>query len=159
MSTGGSDPPQPLGPHVNKRKWTMKKKRPRYVLKITIPSLTPTPITSLSPTNVNIPTQLGGVVPTTTSSLFDVIVNLPSQEKQVLPPVTSSSSLFIASSPSPTVPSTSSVPSPLPEVLPLSTPLPLSGHCRGHECHTQSYIEDGTPCNVALPMISPNGQR
>jgi len=111
---------------------------PHYVLKITVP--TPTPALITSP--------------------IDVVANMPSQARQVLPPITSSSPLVaFPPSPSTTVSSTSSIPSPLPEVSPLSTPSPLSGHSRGHGHDAQSHIEDDTPCNAALPMISPNAQR
>jgi len=134
---GGSDPPQHLGPRVNRGRGATKKKRPHYVLKVIVPTPTLAPITSP----------------------IDVAANMPSQARQVLPPVTTPS-LFVAfaPSPSPTVSSTSLVPSPLPEVSPLSTPSPLSGHSRGHGHDAQSYIDDGTPCIAALPMISPNGQ-
>jgi len=114
MSAGGSNPPNPRGLIGEKGN---EKKSSRSILKITVSVRTPGPITSPSPTNVNIPNQLGGVVRTSTSSPFDVAPNMSSQAREVLTPVSSSPSVLavFAPLPSPTVPSTS----PLPEVSPL----------------------------------------
>ena len=70
MLAGGFDPPEHLGLQVNRGRGAMKKKRPHYVLKITVPTPTPAPMTSP----------------------IDVATNIPSQARQVLPPITSSPS-------------------------------------------------------------------
>ena len=92
------------------------------------------------------------------------IANMSCQRRQLFPLVTSAPTpsttpspvIASAPTPSPTMPSTSSVHSPLVEVSPASVLMPLSGQHRGSDA--QSQIEEDTPCNGGLSMISPHSQ-
>jgi len=159
MSSGGCDQPKPYLSTQNKAKRVMKSKRPRYVLKVNIspppnapiahvPSPSPTPSHTSSPTPSHTPISKN-VVPTAASFPCPRTANIPSQSIRDISPTTSSPTPVVASVPFPsdTEPSTSSVPSPLPRVTPLSTPSPLSMPSRINDCAigegAQSYPDRG----------------
>ncbi|KAK7378165.1 hypothetical protein VNO80_03602 [Phaseolus coccineus] len=82
-----------------------------------------------------------GFAPVAASLPCPGTTNIPSQSKRDISPTTSSLTLVVTSAPSTSVtrPLTSSVPSPLPRVTPLSTPSSLSMPYRIDDC----AIEDG----------------
>ncbi|KAK7382729.1 hypothetical protein VNO80_01764 [Phaseolus coccineus] len=178
MSSGGCDQPKPYLSSQNKGKRVMKRKRPRYVLKVNIPPPPNAPIAhvpSPSPTPAHTSSPTPGLTPISTATSFPCprTVDIPSQSRRDISPTTSSPTPVVALAPSPsgTGPSTSSVPSPLPRVTPLSTPLPLSVPSRINDCaigegaqiypdrgDAESNNEDDTlSFGHALPMISPYG--
>jgi len=179
MSSGGCDQPKPYLSTQNKGKGVMKRKRPRYVLKVNIPpppnahiAHVPSPSPTSAHTSSSTPSHTPiseNVVPAATSFPCPRTTNIPSQSRRDISPTTSSPTPVVASTPSPsgTGPSTSS--SPLPRVTPLSTPSPLSVPSRINDCaigegaqiyldrgDAESNIEDDT-LGHALPMISPYG--
>ncbi|XP_068474617.1 uncharacterized protein [Phaseolus vulgaris] len=178
MSSGGCDQPKPYLSGQNKGKRVMKRKRPRYVLKVNIPPPPNAPIThepSPSPTPAHTSSPTPGLTPISTAASFPCprTADIPFQSRRDISPTTSSPTPVVASAPSPsgTGPSTSSVPSPLSRVTPLSTPSPLSVPSRINDCaigegaqiyrdrgDAESNNEDDTlSVGHALPMISPYG--
>ncbi|KAL9331593.1 hypothetical protein ACSQ67_001203 [Phaseolus vulgaris] len=100
MSSGGCDQPKPYLSTQNKGKGVMKRKRPRYVLKVNIPpppnahiAHVPSPSPTSAHTSSSTPSHTPiseNVVPAATSFPCPRTTNIPSQSRRDISPTTSS---------------------------------------------------------------------